>query len=432
MPVTVIVGCQWGDEGKGKIVDHLARGADWVARYQGGANAGHTVVLGRQTFVLHLVPSGILHPRPRCVIGHGVVVDPVYLLEEMDMLSSRGIPLEGRLHLSEGAHVLLPYHRWLENLEGQDVRIGTTKRGVGPAYQDKMGRTGIRIYELLDPARLRRRLEEHCELLKARFRGAGVDPPQPLDSALTEWTGLYGGVAHRIRRYVADTVELLHGALERRERILAEGAQGTFLDIDLGTYPYVTSSTTTASGACSGLGLPPSAIQRVLGVCKAYTTRVGEGPFVSELAEEDAGRLRERGGEFGATTGRPRRVGWLDLVQLRQAIRVNGATSLVVTKLDVLSGERRVRLCGGYSIDGSIRETPPRDTEVLGRCRPSWIEVEGWADPLGQVRKYRDLPAAARAYLETVEATAGCRIQAVSVGSSRNATVSIPAPGSRK
>ncbi|MEZ4653448.1 MAG: adenylosuccinate synthase [Candidatus Eisenbacteria bacterium] len=427
MPVTVVVGCQWGDEGKGKIVDHLAKGVDWVARYQGGANAGHTVVIGRRSFVLHLVPSGILHPRPRCVIGHGAVVDPSYLMEEIDGLVSRGIPVEGRLFVSEGAHVLLPYHRWLETLEGQDVRVGTTKRGVGPAYTDKISRVGIRMHEILQPARLRRRLDEHIDRLKVHFAGAGQAPPQPLEVARDEWIATLGGLAHRLRPYIADTVTMLHEAMARGEKILCEGAQGTFLDVDLGTYPFVTSSTTTAGGASFGLGLPPSALKRIVGICKAYATRVGEGPFTSELPSEEAAALRERGSEFGATTGRPRRTGWLDLVQLRRAVLLNGVTELVLTKLDVLSGIPRLRLCTAYRCHGSVRPHPPVDTEELTRCEPVWEDVPGWEASLTGVRRYADLPSEARAYVERIEQEAGARLKLLSVGSARSAVVPVPA-----
>ena len=426
MPVTVVVGCQWGDEGKGKIVDHLSRGADWVARYQGGANAGHTVVIGREAYVLHLVPSGILHPATRCLIGHGAVVDPAYLLEEIDGLVSRGIHVEGRLFVSEGAHVLLPYHRWLETLDGHDVRFGTTKRGVGPGYADKAGRIGIRMYEMMSPARLRRRIEEHVARLAKRYRGAETQPPEPLETVAESWLALFSGYAERLRPYVADTVTLLHEALERGEKILCEGAQGTFLDVDLGTYPFVTSSTTTSGGASFGLGLPPSSLRRVVGICKAYATRVGEGPFPSELPQEEAAALRDRGSEFGATTGRPRRVGWCDLVQLKRAVMLNGVTELVLTKLDILTGIPTIRLCTGYRIGGAVRSTPPIDTEAMDRCEPVWEEMKGWDETLGAIRRYRDLPAAARTYVERIEAFSGARLKLLSVGSARSAVIPVP------
>lgn len=427
MPVTVLVGCQWGDEGKGKIVDYLARGMDWVARYGGGANAGHTVQVRRETFVLHLIPSGILNPRPKCVIGHGVVADPAYLLQEIDLLTSRGVQLEGRLFLSEGAHALLPYHPWLEALGGEDVRVGTTRRGIGPAYEDKVRRSGIRFFELLDPKRLRKRLEEHAAYVERAFRGAGESPPQSLNDAVDEWYGLYQGLAHRLRPLLADTVGLLLDALDRGEKILCEGAQGTFLDVDLGTYPYVTSSNTTAGGAATGLGLPPAALKKVAGVCKAYATRVGEGPFPTELLGEDGALLREKGKEFGATTGRPRRVGWLDLVQLRQAVRVNGVTEILLTKLDILSGYPSIRIATSYEEGGGTLLAPPIDSERLARATPVYETLQGWGESIGSVRRFADLPENARRYVHRVEELAGVRIRLVSVGSSRNAILSVPA-----
>lgn len=428
MPVIVVVGCQWGDEGKGKVVDHLARGVDWVARYQGGPNAGHTVVIGRESYILHLVPSGILHPKPRCVIGHGVVIDPVYLLEEMDGLQRRGISLEGRFFVSEGAHVILPYHRWLETLDGDDVRVGTTKRGVGPTYEQKTGRCGIRLYEMMDRARFRARLEEQRDRIAARFRGAGKTPPEPLEGIVDRWIETYFPLADRLRPFVTDTVPLLLDAHERGEKILAEGAQGTFLDLDFGTYPFVTSSTTTAAGASTGLGLPPASLRRVVGICKAYATRVGEGPFVTELPAAEANAMRERGGEFGATTGRPRRVGWLDLVQLRHAVRINGVTEIVLTKLDILSGQSEIRVCTGYRLDGRNLDVPPVDTANVARCEPVWEDVPGWNAPLGSLRRFEDLPREARDYIVRIEKAAGVPIRTVSVGSSRSAMVRMPRP----
>jgi adenylosuccinate synthase len=426
MPVTVLVGCQWGDEGKGKIADLLARRMDWVARYGGGHNAGHTVFLGREKFVLHLVPCGILQDRPRCVIGHGTVVDPVYLLQEMDGLTRRGVRLDGRLFLSECAHLVMPWHRWLESLEGQDTRIGTTRRGIGPVYQDKAGRTGLRVHELLDPSTLRQKIEEQADRLDSRYRGVGQTPPQPIGEAVREWVTTYAGTADRLRPFVAETVELLHAALQRDERILCEGAQGTFLDLDLGTYPFVTSSTTISAGAATGLGLPPASLRKVIGVCKAYSTRVGEGPFPAELSGEEAEALRRRGGEFGATTGRPRRVGWLDLAQLRQAVRVNGMTGLYLTKLDILSGLPRIKVCVGYDGPTGRVEQPPPDGARLAMCRPVYEEYDGWSESLRSVRLWADLPATVRAFATRIEEVVGCPVQGLSVGSPRTALVPVP------
>lgn len=431
MPVTVLVGCQWGDEGKGKVADLLARRMDWVARYGGGHNAGHTVYLGREKFVLHLVPCGILQDRPRCVIGHGTVVDPLYLLQEMDSLSRRGVPLEGRLFVSECAHVVMPWHRWLETLEGQDTRIGTTKRGIGPAYQDKAGRIGIRIHEFLDPSILRHKIEEQADRLEGRYRGAGLAPPQPIGEAVREWGVTCAAAADRLRPFVTDTVELLHAALRRNERILCEGAQGTFLDLDFGTYPFVTSSTTVSAGAATGLGLPPASLRKVVGVCKAYATRVGEGPFPAELFGEEAEALRRVGREYGATTGRPRRVGWLDAVQLRQAVRINGLTGLYLTKLDILSGLLRIKACVGYEGPQGPLDLPPPDGVRLAACRPVYEEFDGWQESLRSIRRWADLPETVRAYVTRVEEIAGCPVQGLSVGSPRTALVPVPPPGRR-
>ena len=431
MPVTVLVGCQWGDEGKGKVADLLSSRMQWVARYGGGHNAGHTVLHGREKFVLHLIPCGILQKRPKCVIGHGVVVDPLALVQEMETLFRRGVELRERLFVSEGAHLVLPYHRWIESLEGQDARIGTTRRGIGPAYQDKAGRVGLRMIDLVDPERLRRRLGEQGARSAERFRCSDVPLPIPMEEALPAWGAELEQAAQILRPFVADTVSLLQDALRRGERILCEGAQGTFLDLDLGTYPFVTSSTTTSAGAASGLGLPPAELRRVVGVCKAYTTRVGEGPFPTELAGDAGDALRKAGGEFGATTGRPRRVGWLDLAQLRQAIRINGVTSLTLTKIDVLSGRPSIPVGVAYRLDGRTVSVPPLDAEALSKCEPVYADLPGWEANLRSVRRYGDLPAEARAYVERIEAEVGCRIQALSVGSSRTAIVPVPAPSRR-
>ena len=431
MPVTVLVGCQWGDEGKGKVADLLSRRMDWVARYAGGHNAGHTVYLGREKFVLHLIPCGILQDRPRCAIGHGTVIDPLYLVQEMDALVRRGVALKDRLFISDAAHLVLPYHRWIEELEGQDTRIGTTKRGIGPAYQDKAGRVGIRMGELIEPARLRSRLEEQADRIRERFRCAGTALPQPLEAALPEWRQSLQVAGERLAPFVTDTVDLLHRAWRRDERILCEGAQGTFLDLDLGTYPFVTSSSTVTAGASTGLGLPPSALKKVVGVCKAYTTRVGEGPFPTELHGDAGESLRQQGSEFGATTGRPRRVGWLDLVMLRQAVRVNGVTGIFLTKLDILSDLPVLRIVDRYRRAGRELELPPNSAAGLAECEPVYEEVPGWTGSLRSVRRFGDLPAEARRYVQRIEEAVDCPIQGLSVGSPRTAVVPMPPPTRR-
>jgi len=398
---------------------------DWVARFGGGHNAGHTVFLGRQRYVLHLIPCGILQKQPRCIIGNGTVIDPDYLIQEMDALQSRGISMEGRLFISESAQVIMPYHRWLESLEGQDQRIGTTRRGIGPAYMDKVGRSGLRMFELAG-AQLRARLEARVADVAGRFRGAGQPVPEPLDRAVEDWTRKYAAIGQRLAGYLADTTDLLHAALVRNERILCEGAQGTFLDVDHGTYPFVTSSSTVSGGASTGLGLPPAVLKTVVGVCKAYTTRVGEGPFPTELSGDEAESLRERGGEYGATTGRPRRVGWLDLVQLRQAVRLNGTTSLFLTKLDILTGIDPIRVCVGYDTPDGPLDRMVADADRVALCRPRYETLPGWSEPLEQVRRFESLPAQARSYIERVEAEAGCRVDMVSVGSGRGSVIRLP------
>jgi adenylosuccinate synthase len=430
MPVTVLVGCQWGDEGKGKVADLLASRMDWVARYGTGHDAGHTVFLGREKFVFHLIPCGILHERPRCVIGHGAMVDPVHLLQEMDGLTRRGVRLDGRLYLSECAHVVMPWHIWLESLEGQDTRIGATLPGIGRAYQDKAGRNGLRVCDLLDPAVLRQKIEEQADRLDRRYRAAGQPPPRPIAEAVREWAATYAMAADRLRPFVTDTVEMLLAALQRDDRILCEGAQGTFLDLDLGTYPFVTSSTTVSAGAATGLGLPPAALRKVVGICKAYATRAGEGPFPAELFGEEAEALRQQGAEHEAVTGQPRRVGWLDLAQLRQAVRVNGVTGLYLTKLDILSGMPRIKACVAYEGPDGRLDLPPPDWQRLVVCRPVYEEFDGWRESLRSARRWLDLPAAVRTFATRIQEVTGCPIHGLSVGAPRTALV--PVPSSRR
>lgn len=426
MPATVLVGCQWGDEGKGKIVDLLSRRHDWVARFSGGPNAGHTVCVGSERFVLHLIPSGILHPKVRCVIGHGVVVDPDYLALEIAELESRGVSTKGRLFVSEGAHVLFPYHRWLESIQGQDVRVGTTRRGIGPAYQDKMGRQGIRMVELRDRRRLQTALDRELSRVERVFRAAGLAMPESRRTAAREWSARYSAFARSLGPGLTDTVDLLHRALDRGERILCEGSQGTFLDIDLGTYPFVTSASTTAGGASTGLGLPPRSLRKVIGISKAYATRVGNGPFPTEFEARFGDSFRKRAGEFGATTGRPRRCGWLDLAMLRSAVRLNGVDEIHLTKLDILSGIPGLKIAVAYRLGGRVIETPPVDTADWPRCKPIYKELPGWKSDISGVRGWQDLPVAARRYVERVSAWVGCPIRLVSVGSGRTAVLRPP------
>ncbi|MCK6530544.1 adenylosuccinate synthase [Myxococcota bacterium] len=421
----VIVGAQWGDEGKGKVVDLLSPRADVVVRFQGGANAGHTLIVDGHKTVLHLVPSGILHPGKTCVIGNGVVVDPWALLEEMAELRSYGLPADpDQLKVSERAHVVLPFHRLLdkarEGLRGGGA-IGTTGRGIGPAYEAKAARRGMRFCDLVDPPTLERVLAAGVEEANAVLtRGLGmapVDGAALLDS-LRE-------VAAALAPHVADTGALLDERLRSGARVLFEGAQGTLLDLDHGTYPFVTSSSTAAAAAALGSGVGPRWLDGVLGIAKAYCTRVGSGPFPTEQAGAVGEELRAGGGEYGATTGRPRRCGWLDLPLLRYATRVNGLTSLALTKLDVLSRFPEIPVCTGYRIDGRPVERPPANLALFQRCEPVYEVLPGWLTPLGHARRIEDLPSAARAYLERIERDADAPICMVSVGAERSEVIEL-------
>lgn len=430
MPTVVVVGAQWGDEGKGKITDFLAARADTVVRYQGGNNAGHTVRVGEREFRLHLVPSGIVHGK-RCVIGNGVVIDPWALIGERDELARQGLSVD-RLAISDAAHLILPYHQALDAAEEASRgsgKLGTTLRGIGPAYRDKAARVGLRVADILRPETLARRLAAILPPVQRELIGHGLAAVdgEDLRQRLLE-------VAGQLRPHVTDTIRLVNDAIDRGERVLFEGAQGTLLDVDLGTYPYVTSSHPTAGGACIGAGVGPSRIDRVLGVSKAYTTRVGDGPFPTELDGPLADRLRERGQEYGTTTGRPRRCGWLDTVALRHAVLVNGLAGLCITKLDTLAGLPTVRLCVAYELDGQRIADLPHDAEALAACRPVWEELPGWEGELGELRSVDQLPAAARAYLARIEALTGVPVAMVSVGAERSQTIALQdpfAPGDR-
>jgi adenylosuccinate synthase len=426
MPVTVLVGMQWGDEGKGKIVDLLSRRMDWVARYSGGPNAGHTVQVNGETFVLHLIPSGILRPAVRCVIGHGVVMDLDYLMKEIRLLEERGISVADRLYLSSAAHILFPYHRWLEELQGQDVRVGTTKRGIGPAYQDKMARTGIRLHEILDPKRLRERLNGELERVERLHKAYGKPMPERRDEALEAWTERYAGIGARLSSQIVDTVELLNEALGRGERILCEGSQGTFLDVDLGSYPFVTSASTTAGGAATGLGLAPGRLSNVIGISKGYMTRVGNGPFPSEFSPSFGESFRKRAREFGATTGRPRRCGWCDLVMLRDAVRVNGVKEIHLTKLDILTGIPKIKVVVEYRLGRKRMLHPPVDPNEWSAARPVYAELPGWREGIASARHWDGLPASVRRYATKIGEWAGAPVRLISVGSAREAIVRVP------
>jgi adenylosuccinate synthase len=420
MSNTILVGAQWGDEGKGKIIDVLTEQADVVVRTQGGNNAGHTVFLGKQKYVLHLIPSGILRPKKTCVIGNGVVVDPLGLVEEIEGLRKLKIRIDRNLFVSETAHLVFPYHRELdaqrEILKGKN-KIGTTKRGIGPAYGDKAARTGLRVIDLVDPARFKEKLEfkirENNEVLKA----FGAKP-----LSFKEVHQAYRRAGDYLKPFVANTVVLVHEAINRGDDILFEGAQGTFLDIDHGTYPFVTSSNTTAGGACTGSGVPPHRMDRVVGVMKAYTTRVGEGPLPTENAEI-ADMLHAMGREFGATTGRPRRCGWFDSVATRHAAMVNGIDDLAITNVDGLDSLETIKVCIGYRDGKKKYDYIPNDVEVLARCVPVYAEFPGWRTPTHEARTWKALPAKTRSYLKAIAELTGAKLFIASVGPGRDQTI---------
>ena len=419
---TILVGAQWGDEGKGKIIDVLTEEADIVVRSQGGNNAGHTVEIGKEKFVLHLIPSGILRAGKKCVIANGVVIDPVALVVEIEGLEKRGIKLAGRLLISETAHLVLPYHRALD--EARELRkgrnkIGTTKRGIGPAYGDKAARTGLRMIDLLRPktfsAKLKSRIEENNAILKS-LGGA------PLSFREVEKAYLEAG--RKLAPYITNTVVWLHGQLEKHKRILFEGAQGTFLDIDFGTYPFVTSSNTTAGGSCTGSGVPPHRMDRVVGVMKAYTTRVGEGPLPTENAEI-ADLLHAMGREFGATTGRARRCGWFDAVATRYARIVNGIDELAITNLDGLDTLKEIKICVAYECRGKRIAFPPNDAEELLHCRPIYKKFAGWQKDTSAIRHFKKLPKNTQTYLKALADLTGAKLRIVSVGPQREQTFEV-------
>ena len=427
MPNTVLIGAQWGDEGKGKIIDVLTEEADWVVRYQGGNNAGHTVEIGPERYVLHLIPSGILHPSKRCVIGNGVVVDPVALVEELRGLEGRGIRGDGRFFISDRAHVVLPYHRLIDEYRERKPatgdRIGTTKRGIGPSYGDKAARVGLRMGDLLDPGfddLLQSRVAANNRILAAHGAPA-------VDGGAV--SAQYREAAAYLAPFIADTIPLVHGAIARREPILFEGAQGTMLDIDYGTYPFVTSSSATSGGACTGSGVPPHRIDRVLGVVKAYTTRVGEGPFPTELKDDVGEQIRRVGHEFGATTGRPRRCGWFDLVVARYSVMVNGIDVWAVTKLDVLDQLDRIKVCVAYEAGGRTYQTVPANVRLLEQCRPVYEELPGWQSSTKHVTRWSDLPKRARDYVSKLAEWTGVQVGILSVGPGRENTLRLDREG---
>ena len=422
MSVTIILGAQWGDEGKGKIVDLLSAKADVVARYQGGPNAGHTVVIDEEEIVLHQIPSGILHPHTRCIIGNGVVIDPVILMEEVDFVKSKGFQVDGRLFISHRAHLIMPYHKLLdtsrEAAEGA-AKIGTTGRGIGPAYVDKFDRCGIRIVDLLDRStlaeKLLKNLESKNKVLQRIYDRDSMDTDKIIQDYLE--------FDRRIDAYVKDTSLLINRAIDAGEEVLIEGAQGTMLDVDFGTYPYVTSSNPTAGGACTGLGVGPTRIDNVLGVVKAYTTRVGMGPMPTEFDTEFGDHMRKLGGEYGATTGRPRRCGWFDAVVVRMAAMINSLTHLAITKLDVLDTLPEIRICTAYRYQGRVLEHYPAELWIQEQLEPVYESHPGWLTSTQSARTFEELPENARKYLRRISELTRTPISLISVGSKRSQTI---------
>lgn len=423
MPTLVVVGTQWGDEGKGKVVHLLSEKADYIVRYQGGNNAGHTVVFDGKQFILHLIPSGILEPGKKCIIGNGLVIDPEALVEEIKFLATKGIKVKGRLFISDAAHVILPYHRYLDMLRETQKgkrKIGTTRKGIGPAYADKVARTGIRMSDFLSESIFKSLLDINLKEKDSLLRKI-----VNVDSVRKEILSRYKPLVRQIKEYITDTELLLNKVVAEDKNVILESAQGTLLDVDFGTYPYVTSSNPIAGGACVGSGLGPTKIDNVLGVVKAYTTRVGEGPFPTEL-DDDIGRaLREKGKEFGATTGRPRRCGWFDALIVRHSVRVNGLDRLALTKIDVLDGINSLKICVGYRYKNKILREYPHSREVIEHCQPIYIQMPGWKQPTRGVQKFDKLPANAKRYIKKIEDLVGAKVAIISMGRSREETIVI-------
>jgi adenylosuccinate synthase len=428
MKNVVVVGAQWGDEGKGKVVDIYTEFADDVVRYQGGNNAGHTLVVGDEKLVLHLIPSGILHAGKRCIIGNGVVLDPEVFIREINNLKSSGrLQDDGCLLLSESLHIIMPYHKRIDiarEARSGTKKIGTTGRGIGPAYEDKAGRRGIRLMDLIDRELFGKRLTECLEEKNFILEKMLGEQPFTFEEIFEQ----YCGYAEILRKYVADTALLLYRDIREGKNILFEGAQGTLLDVDHGTYPYVTSSSTCVGGACTGAGVSPRDIHEVIGISKAYVTRVGSGPFPTELEDADGENLRQVGREFGSTTGRPRRCGWFDAIVAKYAVRINGLTGVALTKLDVLDGLDTIRICTGYVYDGKTVDELPAKLEIFDQCRPVYEEMPGWKTDISNARSFADLPENARNYVRRLEELIGCPIVMVSVGARRDQTIMLKNP----
>ncbi len=419
MPNVIVVGSQWGDEGKGKIVDVLSKKADVVARYQGGHNAGHTVVINDNKFILHILPSGILYGNKICVVGNGVVIEPAALLEEITGLKDRGVNVGKNLLISNNAHIIMPYHITLDNEKEKALgkkSIGTTGRGIGPAYIDKMARVGLRIGDLLQPAVFKEKLTANLSTVNFLLENLYKAPRFDIEDIYRT----YMGYAERLSEYISDTDVFINKMVSENKNILCEGAQGTLLDIDHGTYPFVTSSNPVAGGACIGLGISPTKISRVLGVTKAYTTRVGGGPFPTEIKDDLGEKIRKKGGEYGASTGRPRRCGWLDMVILRHATMINGFTGIALTKLDILDGLEKIRICTSYTYNGSTIDTFPKAVNIFEKCEPVYTEFEGWKEITIGINDQNKLPKAARTYIEAIESMLGVEVQIISTGQRRD------------
>ncbi len=421
MSTVVIVGAQWGDEGKGKIVDVLTQKADVVARYQGGNNAGHTVVIDNEKYVLHLIPSGILHKGTKCVIGNGVVIDPSALLAEMDTLRTRNIDFENNLFISQNAHIIMPYHTAIEREQEKSKKIGTTGRGIGPSYTDKIARQGIRAIDLLRPELFRQKVRANLVVVNYLLENLYKAGPLSEDKIYDE----YMGYAQKLGKFIADVSMLVNNEIAAGKNILIEGAQGTLLDIDHGTYPYVTSSSTIAGGACTGLGIGPTKINRIIGIVKAYTTRVGEGPFPTELTDELGEAIRQKGGEFGATTGRPRRCGWIDIIALRYAVAINGLTGIAITKMDILDGLEKIKICVGYVCGGKKYDTFTTDLDVLRNCTPVYEEMPGWKESTIGIKSFDALPANAKKYIRKLEELLSTPIDIISTGQKRDEIIMV-------
>ncbi len=419
MSTLVVLGIQWGDEGKGKLVDFLTKKADTVVRFQGGNNAGHTIVIEGEKYVLHIIPSGILHKGKRCIIGNGVVIDPAVLISEMDNLRKKGFEINDNIFISKAAHLIMPYHIAIEKEFEKGKKIGTTGRGIGPAYTDKIARQGVRFIDLFYPEALMGKIKANLSTINFLLENLYKAQPLKAEEIYTQYLG-YG---EKLSRYAADTDIIINKDIEGGKNVLFEGAQGTLLDIDHGTYPFVTSSNTIAGGVCTGAGVSPIRINKILGVMKAYTTRVGEGPFPSEIKDALGECLRQRGGEYGATTGRPRRCGWLDMVALKYAVRLNGLTGLAITKLDILDGIDSIKICTGYKYNGIIYEEFPKEIEILQNCEPIYEELEGWKEKTSGIRAFDNLPKNAQIYIQKIERILKTEVQMISVGQGREDTI---------